>query len=353
MKDVKVEKRRQRRLGLFFILAVFGILVGTLGLLAVAMYILLNLGIIQVSTIDIEPWLLIFILLVASIIMGTIISFVVSRFVFRAAYTVASAMDELASGDFSKRIDLGNNQESKQLTESFNKLAEELENTKMLRSDFINEFAHEFKTPIVSIKGFAELLQKENLSDVQKKEYISVIIEESERLSMLAVNSLYLSKIEKQSILTEITKFNVSEQIRASILLLENKWVDKDLELSLEFDEYELCGNEELLKQVWINLIDNAIKFSDVRGTLGIEISEKQGSLFVSVTNGGKTLTEEEKEKIFEKFYRADNSHQKEGNGVGLAIVKKIVDLHKGRIEVQSNTGRTTFTVILPKAKTI
>lgn len=353
MKDVKVEKRRQRRLGLFFILAVFGILVGALGLLAVAMYILLNLGIIQVSTIDIEPWLLIFILLVASIIMGTIISFVVSRFVFRAANTVASAMDELASGDFSKRIDLGKNQESRQLAESFNKLAEELENTKMLRSDFINEFAHEFKTPIVSIKGFAELLQKENLSETQKKEYISVIIEESERLSTLAANSLYLSKIEKQSILTEITKFNVSEQIRASILLLENKWVDKELGLNLEFDEFELYGNEELLKQVWINLIDNAIKFSDVRGTIEIEISAKQGRLLVSVTNGGKTLTDEEKEKIFDKFYRADNSHQKEGNGVGLTIVKKIVDLHKGKIEVYSKTGRTTFTVILPKAKSM
>lgn len=353
MREEKNEKSRQRRLGLFFILAVFGILVGTIGLLAIAMYILLNLGIIQIRTIDIEPWLLIFILLVASIVMGTIISFVVSRFVFKTANTVAGAMGELASGDFSVRINLGENQESKQLAEAFNKLAVELENTQMLRSDFINEFAHEFKTPIVSIKGFAELLQKDNISETQRKEYLSVIIEESERLSTLATNSLNLSKVEKQSILTDITEYNVSEQIRSSVLLLEKKWEAKNLDLKVEFDEICVFGNEELLKQVWINLIDNAVKFSDVGGELEINVKEKQGKLFVKVKNSGKILKDEEKEKIFEKFYRADNSHQKEGNGVGLAIVKKIVDLHKGNINAQSSGGVTCFTVIIPRARKV
>ena len=334
-------------------MAVFGILVGTIGLLAIAMYILLNLGIIQIRTIDIEPWLLIFILLVASIVMGTIISFVVSRFVFKTANTVAGAMGELASGDFSVRINLGENQESKQLAEAFNKLAVELENTQMLRSDFINEFAHEFKTPIVSIKGFAELLQKDNISETHRKEYLSVIIEESERLSTLATNSLNLSKVEKQSILTDITEYNVSEQIRSSVLLLEKKWEAKNLDLKVEFDEICVFGNEELLKQVWINLIDNAVKFSDVGGELEINVKEKQGKLFVKVKNSGKILKDEEKEKIFEKFYRADNSHQKEGNGVGLAIVKKIVDLHKGNINAQSSGGVTCFTVIIPRARKV
>lgn len=349
MRGGKTEKRRFRRLSVFFILATFGILVGTIGLLAIAMYILLNLGIIQISTIDIEPWLLILILLVASIVMGTIISLVVSRFVFRAVNTVARAMGDLASGDFSVRINLGNNHEYKQLAEAFNKLAVELENTHMLRSDFINEFAHEFKTPIVSIKGFAELLKKENVSEEQKKEYLSVIIEESERLSTLAATSLNLNKVEKQSILTDVTEFNVSEQIRACILLLEKKWVAKNLELKIDFEEYNVLANEELLKQVWINLIDNAIKFSDTCGVLQIDIEERQNYLYISVKNGGKMLSDEEKEKIFEKFYRADNSHQKEGMGVGLAIVKKIIDLHDGKIIVDSKDGITSFTIVLSK----
>lgn len=151
-------------------------------------------------------------------------------------------------------------------------MAEELENTQMLRSDFINNFSHEFKTPIVSIAGFAKLLRRGNLTDAQKEEYLAIIEEESLRLAAMATNVMNLTKVENQTILTDLTTFNLSEQIRACVLLLEEKWSRKELDLDLEFPEYTIRANEELLKQVWINLLDNAIKYSPNYGEIGVRI---------------------------------------------------------------------------------
>ena len=347
------EVRRLRRLRLFFVLAVFGILSATMLLLAIALAILLKLKILQVNVIEIDPWFLIFVLLLSSVVMGAVISVFVSRVVFSVANKLAEGLNMLAQGDFSVRLDLGKNMESKQLADVFNKLAEELQNTETLRADFINEFAHEFKTPIVSIKGFAELLQKRGLSEEQKKEYISIIIEESTRLSTLAANSLSLSRIEKQNILTEKNQYNLSEQIRSSVLLLEKKWSAKNLEPDLDFGEYIINANEELLKQVWINIIDNAIKFSFDNTKLVINCHYQDDTIAVDVKNIGVEIKEQDRSRIFEKFYRADTSHKTEGNGVGLAIVKKIVELHGGEVSVLSNSERTIFTVRLPNVKSL
>jgi len=279
------------------------------------------------------------------------VTVLISRFITRPVNTVAQAMSLLAAGEFGTRIELSKNEESQKLANGFNKLAEELENIQLLRSDFINEFAHEFKTPIVSIKGFAELLKKDDLTDEQRKEYISVICEEAERLATLASNSLNLSKVENQSILTDVTRFNVSEQIRACLLLLEKKWREKNLELNVEFEEYSVSANEEMLKQVWINLLDNAVKFSIDGGTVDVSVGMYENKLKVSVKNQGAEIKEADKHKIFEKFFRTDDNHTVEGNGVGLAIVKRIIDLHNGKIEVDSKGGETCFTVYLPYAR--
>ena len=228
-------------------------------------------------------------------------------------------------------------------------LAEELQNTEMLRSDFINNFSHEFKTPIISIAGFAKLLKRGNLSEKQKLEYIDIIEEESLRLSYMATNVLNLTKVENQSILTDIMEFNLSEQIRSSVLLLENRWTKKHLEFSLEFEECNIFANEELLKQVWINLLDNAIKFSQEYGLIEVKIKEEQETYKVSVANAGYEIPQESMDKIFNKFYQADESHASEGNGVGLAIVKKIVELHKGSVVVESKNGITVFEITLNK----
>ena len=171
------------------------------------------------------------------------------------------------------------------------------------------------------------------------------------RLSYMATNVLNLTKVENQTILTDTTSYNLSEQIRSCVLLLEPKWAKKELDFQMEIDEYTVCANEELLKQVWINLIDNAIKFSKNGGSITIEASQSATDVSVSITNYGTEISPEAQAKIFKKFYQEDLSHSTEGNGIGLAIVKKITDLHRGKIDVVSADMAVTFTVTLPKGK--
>lgn len=285
-----------------------------------------------------------------SLIVGLGISMLLGIIPMRPMSRVIDNLNRLSSGDFKVRL-----KPSKLIrivpafedaVNSFNKMAEELEKTQMLRSDFINNFSHEFKTPIVSIAGFAKLLKKGNLTPEQQEEYISIIEAESLRLSTMATNVLNLTKVENQAILTDVTEFNLSEQIRNSILLLEPKWSKRDIEFDLPFREYYVRANEELLKQLWINLIDNAIKYTDDR--IKICIKDKDGRLEISVMNTGSTVPVDKLERIFDKFYQADESHSGEGNGIGLALSKRITELHRGKISVVSENSTTVFTVVLP-----
>ncbi len=165
----------------------------------------------------------------------------------------------------------------------------------------------------------------------------------------MATNILNLTRIENQTILTDVTTYNLSEQLRTCLLLLENKWSEKALELRPDFDEYTVAGSEELLRQVWINLLDNAIKFTPYGGTITVHIRpDGNGRLLTSVTNTGSTIPERDISRIFQKFYQGDTSHATRGNGVGLAIVRRIVELHHGAVWVESQNDVTTFTVALP-----
>ncbi len=296
----------------------------------------------------------ILLLVFISLAIGAGISMVVSRVMMRPVNRFINAMQALARGNFSVRLDmgerLGRHPTLKELTESFNAMAEELSHTEILRSDFVNNFSHEFKTPIVSIAGFAKLLKRGGLTEEQKAEYADIIEEESMRLSAMATNVLDLTKIENQTILSEVKHFNVSEQLRSCILLLEEKWEKKELSLDLEFNEYEIAANEEMLKQVWINLLDNAIKFSNVGGTVRVTITQLEQMLLISISNTGSSIAPEERERIFRKFYQVDKSHASEGNGIGLAIVKEIVKLHNGEVSISGDEEQTVFTVALPTA---
>ena len=264
---------------------------------------------------------------------------------------IITCFNQLANGNFASRLScrgpLENHPTIKQITESFNTMAEELQNTELLRSDFINNFSHEFKTPIVSIAGFAKLLKHGNLTEEQKNEYIDIIAKESTRLASMVTNVLDLTKVENQTILTGQSTFNLSEQIRSCILLLESKWSAKNIDLHIDFNEYEIYANKEMLKHIWINLIDNAIKFSQDYGVVSVEISEKNGLITVAVSNTGSDIPADKIDRIFNKFYQADESHSSEGNGIGLAIVKQAVKLHGGTVVADSRKGRTTFTVML------
>ena len=302
-----------------------------------------------------EIMLTILVFIVITIILLFIFIVFLGGFPLKPVNNFINEMNRLSSGDFKARLHfdgfLSKNRTFKELEESFNELAEELDNTEMLRADFINNFSHEFKTPIVSIAGLAKLVNKGDISEEEKKAYLLAIETESMRLANMATNVLNLTKVENQTILTDVNTYNISEQIRTCVLLLENQWSSKNIELSLDFDEYEIKANEELMKQVFINLLDNAIKFSPEGGVVSVEIFEDTSHISVAIKNSGDEIPKDKIDKIFNKFYQADESHAAKGNGVGLAIVKKIVKLHNGKITVRSEDGETTFTVILPTHK--
>ncbi len=287
---------------------------------------------------------------VASIVIGLFLSFLTGKVFLAPMNRVLDGMQELSNGNYNTRIDFGENKTMSIVSDNFNTLAEELQNTEILRSDFINNFSHEFKTPIASIKGLVSLMKSGKVTPEKQAEYLRIIEEETDRLSMMTTNVLNLSKIEKQGILTEKSHYNLSEQIRSSVLLFERQWKEKRLTLSMDFDEYTVFANEDLMKQVWINLVDNAVKFSAVGGELSIDIIKTDLALAISVGNTGDTIPSEALEKIFNKFYQATSSHSRPGNGIGLSIVKSIVELHGGNVGVRSQEGKTVFTVTLPTA---
>jgi signal transduction histidine kinase len=333
---------------------IFSFIFVTLFLSALLGYFILKSGVISSLTNETPtPYGVIVMITIISLILGAVISVTISKFPLKPVNKIISQMNRLASGDFKARLEieepLAKHPTIKEITDSFNKMAQELENTEMLRSDFINNFSHEFKTPIVSIAGFAKLLKRGNLTEEQRKEYINIIEEESLRLSAMATNVLNLTKFENQTILTDITEFNLSEQLRNSILSLEGKWTKKNINFELDFDEYYIKGNKDMLKHVWINLIDNAIKFSSVGSTVSININDESSQYTVSVINQGIEIAREQQSKIFKKFYQADESHTSEGNGIGLALVKNVTELHGGKVGVECKDGTTKFTVVLPK----
>ncbi len=288
----------------------------------------------------------------ATLFVGAIMTFFLSKLLLRPINAIINRINRLAAGDYKARIMpgpfVGSHSTVQEFTESFNRMARELEGTEMLRSDFINNFSHEFKTPIVSIAGFAKILKTGTATAEEQREYLDIIESESLRLSQMATNVLNLTKVENQTVLTDISQFNLSEQIRSCILLLSPKWEKTQIEFALDFPEKTIQANEELLKQVWINLLDNAIKFSDDPGEVSVEIIENSGQISVAIGNHGPEIPIEKQGKIFRKFYQADESHAAEGNGVGLAIVKRVVELHSGAVQIVSESGMTTFTVTLP-----
>ena len=287
----------------------------------------------------------------ASLVIGIMTAAMVSRIPIKSFQRLLDGMNQMAQGDYTVRLRSGHSAIGHKLTDSFNTLAAELQNTEMLRSDFVNNFSHEFKTPIVSILGFAKLLKRADLPEEKREEYLEIILNEATRLTDMAENVLNLARIEKQTILTDISEFNLSEQIRTCILLLEKKWEQKRQEIAFDEYEYHCTGNEEMLKQVWINLLDNAVKFTAEGGSIRVGMERRPEAIAVSVSSTGDPIDKTTLSRIFEKFYQGDTSHATEGTGLGLAIVQRIIELHKGTVEVSRQDGCNVFTVTLPQKK--
>jgi len=278
-----------------------------------------------------------------------LISIIVNR-TLKPIRALTEGTNKVAGGDFDVAIpvDMSKHDELSQLTDSFNKMARELSLINMLNSDFINNVSHEFKTPISSIQGFATVMLGTDLTEEQK-EYAEIVAHESARLTRLTSNILRLTKLENQVIVTEKEDFYIDEQIRHSYLLLQNELSQKNIEIDFELSPVSYTGNPELVQQIWHNLLGNAIKFSNDGGLIAIRCYVKDSYAVVSIKDNGVGMDRSTVTHIYDKFYQGDRSHAGEGNGLGLSLVNRIVELCGGSIDVSSELGKgSEFIVWLP-----
>ena len=290
--------------------------------------------------------------LLICILSGAAIAVGLSKIFVSPMMKLGDAMRKVAGGDFSVRLVCTSRiHDVREVYDSFNTMVKELGNTETLQTDFVSNVSHEFKTPINAIEGYASLLQDSQLTDEQKNAYIDKIIFNTRRLSDLVGNILLLSKVNNQTISPKTSTFRLDEQVRQSILALESKWENKEIEFDIDLDEIEYTGFKNLLSHVWLNLIDNAVKFSPQNGQIRIRLKQLDSSVTFSIWDNGLPIPEADIDRIFNKFYQGDNSHASEGNGLGLALVRKIVAAEQGTINVTSSEDAgTEFVVALPNS---
>lgn len=321
------------------------ILMIMLELICVSLISWIVMDVLHISDVPYIVWIIL-----ASVIAGGVLNNFLSIRYFGPVLKLEKAMQQVAEGDFSVRLKTGKHlKEIQDIYSNFNLMVQELEATEILQTDFVSNVSHEFKTPISAIEGYATLLQDSDMPISEEQEqYIDKILFNTGRLSHLAGNILLLSKIEHQAIQTRQNWYRLDEQIRQSIVMLEPKWSEKELEFDVDMVDVEYLGNENLICHVWDNLLSNAIKFSPCGGTIYIRMMPEGEKIRFSIENEGPQIREDSMKHIFDKFYQCDSSHKQEGNGLGLALVKQILNLCKGTISVENIPGSSCrFTVIL------
>lgn len=343
-----MNKKCKSRLGLYFTLLVFvTVFAGFLVIMALWL-LLFKLGVLSESPFERHVPLALFGVISMSI--GSVITLFVGRLLIRPVENISRAFDELSKGNFSVKVPENERlREIREMAERFNAMTYDLSHIETLRSDFVVNVSHEFKTPIAAIEGYAALLQNPRLSEERRARYIEKILENSGKLSGLLSSILMLSKLENQETVPDCKEYRLDEQLRRVILGLENKWSEKGIEFDMDLPCVMYRGSEQLLEQVWSNIIDNAVKHSPQGGIIRVNITSTEDTVSVCIADNGEGMSEEIMRHIFEKFYQGDSSRKAEGNGLGLALVKRIVDLCKGNILVKSVPGEgAEFTVVLP-----
>ena len=283
----------------------------------------------------------------SSVIASIIISMTVKKSKFREEL-VLTLIEQVSNNNFDFRFDIKNiDEESKIDMENFNMILQELQSIAILKEDFISNFSHEFKTPITSIKGFAEILKsKPNLPIEERNYYLQIIIEESSKLTNLSKNILLISKLDSQSFEEKKEVYSLDEQLREVIIMLDGELSKKNINTDIDLDKIKICACKEMFNNVWVNLITNAIKFTN--DEINISAKVEKNFIVVKVNDNGIGIKKEEQGKIFDKYYQCSNNNST-GNGLGLSICQKIIRLAKGKIEVESELNQgTTFIVYLP-----
>lgn len=274
-------------------------------------------------------------------------SFLIDRLILRRMSRISKATKEVAKGNYDVKLFPNLNDEITDVMLNFNKMTNELKSNEYISKEFVRNFSHELKTPLSAIKGYSDLINQRDLTKEEIKEYSTIISQESERLSMMSKNMLQISLVDSKSFVQKNDTFNVSEQIRNAIQLMQLDWENKELVLNLELEEISILSNKEFLYQVWTNLISNAIKFSSQGEAIDISLLEVGDTIQFEITNSG-SISKDDIEKVFDLFYIAEKSRTSKSNGVGLTLSKKIVTKLGGTISIESKEGKTTFLVNLP-----
>lgn len=304
-----------------------------------------------------NPWIMVLIDSFYVFLVGLIVSFIV-RYITYTGFSkpimeIGQAARKVTDGDFTVRIRSKRKDDKKDelevLIDDFNKMIEEIATIEMLKGDFIANVSHEIKTPLAIIQSYASALGKQELSKEKKEDYVKIIIDASKKLSELVTNVLRLNKLESQEII-KVETYSLDEQLRCCILALEDNLDEKDIEIDADLDEVTITTDQSLMEIVWNNLLTNAIKFTEPHGIVKIELKQDNESITVSVSDTGCGMNEKTCRRIFDRFYQGDTSHSQEGNGLGLSLVKRVVDIADGKITVESELNKgTTFTVTLKK----
>ena len=337
-----MKKTTKARLGvhIYYVLLALGELI-IAGGVALLLSLLLRKLEVQLSPV---LWVLVF-----SIILSCVLGGFLSALFFTPIARLSRAMRQVQGGDFSIRMENPTYiREVRDLYENFNLMTRELEATEIIQSDFVSNVSHEFKTPINAIEGYAMLLQDGQRSEEQAL-YVKKILLNTRRLSELVGNVLLLSNVDHQAIDGNTSRFRLDEQIRSALLLLESKWTERETEFDVELESIEFTGNESMLLHVWSNLIDNAIKYGPRGGLITLRLREEAGQAVFTIEDCGPGIPESHQPHIFDKFYQVESSRTTEGNGLGLALTKRVLDVCGGTIAVENlPTAGCRFTVKLP-----
>lgn len=290
---------------------------------------------------------------VFSFIIATVLTLYISRYILSPVEQLSDASKKVAHGDFTVQIPLDSDSDELNVTISnFNSMVRELRSIETLRDDFIANVSHEFKTPLSAIEGYAMLLQEKNLGDKEREECARKILQSTARLNDLTGNILLLSKLDNQNYPQENTTFSLDEQIRQAILMFESVWTKKQIDIDCDMPDVSFVGPQSLLNHVWINLIGNAVKFvkGDGSGRITVRLTPSEKNVVVTVADNGIGMDDKTIAHIFEKFYQGDTSRRSSGNGLGLALCKKIVESLHGTITAKGTPGvGSVFTVVLPR----
>lgn len=282
-------------------------------------------------------------------LLGTIAIILAVRSIVKPIKRISKMSKEVANGNFEHQVEVEGSDEIAQLGHDFNQMVLGLKSMDELHKNFAANVSHEFKTPITSIQGFAKLIRDGDLPKDQIREYSDIIVEESGRLSHLSSSLLRLSELDSHAIPGEKTTYSLDEQIRKTILILEPLWIHREIAFDLMLDPVRIHGDGQLLQEVWMNLIQNAIKFSGQGDEIRIRLSRSRGEAVVSIRDRGIGIPPADQPHIFERFFKGDRSRSQEGSGLGLVIVRQIVEQAGGTVTFTSQSGQgTEFIVRLP-----